>query len=65
MKSSPSILSILLNIPVKELENIIYYGSKRVVEKIWLITDPKDSDMFDYVICFITPNMKFLKKNGL
>ncbi|SHE28113.1 DNA-directed RNA polymerase subunit beta' [Marinitoga hydrogenitolerans DSM 16785] len=48
LKSSPSILSILLNIPVKELENIIYYGSKRVVEKIWLITDPKDSDMFDY-----------------
>ncbi|WP_206528135.1 DNA-directed RNA polymerase subunit beta' [Marinitoga sp. 38H-ov] len=48
LKSSPSILSILLNIPVKELENIIYYGSKRVVEKIWLITDPKDSDLFDY-----------------
>ncbi|NUU96364.1 DNA-directed RNA polymerase subunit beta' [Marinitoga sp. 1135] len=48
LKSSPSILSILLNIPVKELENIIYYGSKRVVEKIWLITDPKDTDMFDY-----------------
>ena len=46
LKSAPSILSSLLNIPAKDLENIIYYGSKRVIERLYVISDPKDTDFF-------------------
>ncbi|MBT1248116.1 DNA-directed RNA polymerase subunit beta' [Thermosipho sp. 1244] len=44
LKSSPSILSALLDIQAKELENVIYYGGKRIIEKILIVTDPKDTD---------------------
>ena len=41
LKSSPSILSILLNISVRDLENIVYHGSRRIIERIYIVTDPK------------------------
>lgn len=44
LKSSPSILSSLLGIPAKELENVVYYGGKRIIEKILIVTDPKNTD---------------------
>jgi DNA-directed RNA polymerase subunit beta' len=44
LKSSPSILSSLLSIQAKELENVIYYGGKRIIEKILIVTDPKNTD---------------------
>jgi len=44
LKSSPSILSSLLSIQAKELENVIYYGGKRIIEKILVVTDPKNTD---------------------
>ncbi|HOB16008.1 MAG TPA: DNA-directed RNA polymerase subunit beta' [Defluviitoga sp.] len=48
LKSSPSVLSILLNISVKDLENIIYYGSKRVVERAYLILASSQNDALGY-----------------
>jgi DNA-directed RNA polymerase subunit beta' len=36
LKSSPSVLSIILGNTVKDLENIIYYGSKRIIERAYL-----------------------------
>ncbi len=41
LKSSPSIISTLLNINVRDLENITYHGSKRIIEKMYIVTDPK------------------------
>jgi len=41
LKSSPSILSTLLNISVRDLENIVYHGSRRIIERIYIVTDPK------------------------
>ncbi|QTA38314.1 DNA-directed RNA polymerase subunit beta' [Thermosipho ferrireducens] len=44
LKSSPSILSSLLSVPAKELENVVYYGGKRIIEKVLIVTDPKNTD---------------------
>lgn len=41
LKSSPSILSTLLNIPARDLENIVYHGSRRIIERSYIITDSK------------------------
>ncbi len=41
LKSSPSVISTLLNINVRDLENITYHGSKRIIEKLYIITNPK------------------------
>ncbi|HEY8540909.1 MAG TPA: DNA-directed RNA polymerase subunit beta', partial [Pseudothermotoga sp.] len=41
LKSSPSVLSTLLNIPARDLENIIYHGSRRIIERTYIIVDPK------------------------
>ncbi|MEJ5230169.1 MAG: DNA-directed RNA polymerase subunit beta' [Pseudothermotoga sp.] len=41
LKSSPSVLSTLLNIPARDLENIIYHGSVRIIERSYIVTDPK------------------------
>ncbi len=41
LKSSPSVLSTLLNIPARDLENIIYHGSRRIIERTYVIVDPK------------------------
>ncbi|UYO99816.1 DNA-directed RNA polymerase subunit beta' [Oceanotoga sp. DSM 15011] len=50
LKSSPSILSIILGNTVKDLENIIYYGSKRVIERAYLTlsneSQEKDLDYY-------------------
>ncbi len=48
LKSSPSVLSVLLNIGVKDLENIIYYGSKRVVERAYLVLTSQENDALGY-----------------
>ncbi|BBE32120.1 hypothetical protein OSSY52_22610 [Tepiditoga spiralis] len=44
LKSSPSILSIILGTSVKDLENIIYYGSKRVIERSYLTLANENSE---------------------
>lgn len=49
LKSSPSILSILLNIGVKDLENIIYYGSKRVIERAYLTLPGPENENLGYL----------------
>ncbi|HOJ88125.1 MAG TPA: DNA-directed RNA polymerase subunit beta' [Pseudothermotoga sp.] len=41
LKSSPSVLSTLLNIPARDLENIIYHGSRRIIERTYVVVDPK------------------------
>lgn len=43
LKSTPSILATLLNIPAKELESIVYYSTRRVIERVFLVTDPKNT----------------------
>ena len=40
LRGIPSRMSILLNLPPKQLESIVYFVS-------WIVTDPKDSDL-DY-----------------
>ncbi|AEH50946.1 DNA-directed RNA polymerase subunit beta' [Pseudothermotoga thermarum] len=44
LKSSPSIIATLLNMNIRDLENITYYGSKRIIEKFYLVTDPKKTN---------------------
>ncbi|MEA2066040.1 MAG: DNA-directed RNA polymerase subunit beta' [Thermotogota bacterium] len=44
LKSAPSILASILNVSSKDLENVIYYGSRRVIEGRYVVTDPKDTD---------------------
>jgi len=41
LKSTPSILANLLNMTSKDLENIIYFGSRRIIEKIFIVIDGK------------------------
>ncbi len=43
LEGIPSVLSILLNMPLGDLENIVYYGSRRVIERVFIVTDPKNS----------------------
>ncbi len=43
LEGSPSVLALLLDKTLSELENIIYYGSRRVIERVFIVTDPKDS----------------------
>lgn len=49
LKSSPSVLSIILNIGVKDLENIIYYGSKRVIERAYLTLSGSENENLGYL----------------
>ncbi|HEW92415.1 MAG TPA: DNA-directed RNA polymerase subunit beta' [Thermotogaceae bacterium] len=46
LKSTPSILSTLLNMSSKDLEKVIYFGSHRIIEKTYLVTNPK-ATMFE------------------
>ncbi len=62
LKSAPSVLSSLLNIPAKDLENIIYYGSKRVIERLYVVTDPKDTDFFSGMTMYQTEYEIYTKK---
>ncbi len=62
LKSAPSVLSSLLNIPAKDLENIIYYGSKRVIERLYVVTDPKDTDFFPGMTMYQTEYEIYTKK---
>ncbi len=43
LEGIPSVLSTLLNMPLSDLENIVYYGSKRVIERVFIVVDPKNS----------------------
>ncbi|MDN5359451.1 MAG: DNA-directed polymerase subunit beta [Thermotogaceae bacterium] len=43
LKSTPSILANLLNMTSKDLENIIYFGSRRIIEKIYIVVDGKST----------------------
>ncbi len=43
LEGIPSVLSILLNMPLGDLENVVYYGSRRVIERVFIVTDPKNS----------------------
>ncbi|HNU23928.1 MAG TPA: DNA-directed RNA polymerase subunit beta', partial [Mesotoga sp.] len=62
LKSAPSVLSSLLNIPAKDLENIIYYGSKRVIERLYVVTDPKETDFFPGMTMYQTEYEIYTKK---
>jgi len=62
LKSAPSVLSSLLSIPAKDLENIIYYGSKRVIERLYVVTDPKDTDFFPGMTMYQTEYEIYTKK---
>ncbi len=43
LKSMPSILANLLNIASKDLENIIYFGSLRIIEKMFMVVKKKNA----------------------
>ncbi len=45
LKNSPSTLATLLDMAVKDLEKIIYFGSLRVNEKNVVVIDPKDTPL--------------------
>jgi DNA-directed RNA polymerase subunit beta' len=62
LKSAPSVLSSLLNIPAKDLENIIYYGSKRVIERLYVVTNPKETDFFSGMTMYQTEYEIYTKK---
>lgn len=54
LKSTPSILSTLLNIPARDLENIIYYGSRRIIEKAYIVTNPKKTQFAEADVIYET-----------
>lgn len=62
LKSAPSVLSSLLSIPAKDLENIIYYGSKRVIERLYVVADPKGTDFFPGMTMYQTEYEIYTKK---
>jgi len=47
LKSTPSILANLLNMASKDLENIIYFGSRRIIEKMFMVVDKKSTPFFE------------------
>jgi len=46
LKSTPSILANLLSMTSKDLENIIYFGSRRIIEKLYVVVNKKNT-IFD------------------
>ncbi len=46
LKSTPSILANLLSMTSKDLENIIYFGSRRIIEKLFVVVNKKNT-IFD------------------
>jgi len=54
LKSTPSILSTLLNIPARDLENIVYYGSRRIIEKAYIVTNPKKTSFAEGDVIYET-----------
>ncbi|MFN6991415.1 MAG: DNA-directed RNA polymerase subunit beta', partial [Fervidobacterium sp.] len=43
LKNSPSVIATLLDMTVKDIENIVYFGSRRVNERVFIVTDPKNT----------------------
>ncbi len=43
LKSTPSVIGTLLNMPSKDLEKVIYFGSHRIIERTFIITNPKNT----------------------
>ncbi len=62
LEGIPSVLSILLNMSVPDLENIVYYGSKRVIERVFIVTDPKNSPFSKGDIFFESEYIIYSKK---
>ncbi|ACM22390.1 DNA-directed RNA polymerase subunit beta' [Thermotoga neapolitana] len=62
LESIPSVLGTLLNMNVSDLENIIYYGSRRVIERAFIVTDPKDTPFAQGDIIYETEYRIYRKK---
>lgn len=43
LKNTPSIIATLLDMSVKDIENIVYFGSRRVNERVFIVTNPKNT----------------------
>jgi len=43
LKNTPSVIATLLDMTVKDIENIVYFGSRRVNERVLIVTDPKNT----------------------
>lgn len=43
LKNTPSVIATLLDMTVKDIENIVYFGSRRVNERVVIVTDPKNT----------------------
>ncbi len=43
LKNSPSVIATLLDMTVKDIENVVYFGSRRVNERVLVVTDPKNT----------------------
>ncbi|HOJ94688.1 MAG TPA: DNA-directed RNA polymerase subunit beta', partial [Fervidobacterium nodosum] len=43
LKNSPSVIATLLDMSVKDIETIVYFGSRRVNERVVIVTDPKNT----------------------
>ncbi|MFN4223513.1 MAG: DNA-directed RNA polymerase subunit beta' [Fervidobacterium nodosum] len=43
LKNSPSVIATLLDMTVKDIETIVYFGSRRVNERVVIVTDPKNT----------------------
>jgi len=43
LKNTPSVIATLLDMTVKDVENIVYFGSRRINERVLIITDPKNT----------------------
>ncbi|BBJ27720.1 DNA-directed RNA polymerase subunit beta' [Athalassotoga saccharophila] len=44
LKNIPNYISILLDISPKDIEQIVYFGSRRTVETVYMVTDPKNTN---------------------
>lgn len=43
LKNTPSVIATLLDMTVKDIENIVYFGSRRVNERVFIVTNPKNT----------------------
>ncbi|HOK87787.1 MAG TPA: DNA-directed RNA polymerase subunit beta' [Fervidobacterium sp.] len=43
LKNTPSVIATLLDMTVKDIENIVYFGSRRINERVLVVTDPKNT----------------------
>ncbi len=62
LESIPSVLGTLLDMSTNDLENIIYYGSRRIIERSFIVTDPKDSPFSQGDVLFETEYRIFRKR---